>query len=430
MNNIVPPVSSHSLLIFLLQCGVLLGLALALGRLGNRVGFPSIVGELLAGVIAGPSLLGHTLPRFEHWLFPPNAAQFNMLDGIAQIGMLLLVGLTATHVDLASMKQSGRTAFLISVSAFSLPFVLGLVIASGLPDFLVGQPTERPAFALLLGVVMGVSAIPVVAKILIELQLLDHKIGQLTLTAVMGNDIVAWVLLSVVSAMSAHGKQSAAVGAAVCFIALTIVMAIMLRRPMALSFDRLARHRPESDSVALLVCFILLAAAATQAMKLEAVFGAFICGLVVSAHVNPTAISALWTTVLAFVAPVFFAMAGLRIDIAGILHPRLLLIGLIVLLVAILGKFLGAYFGARLARLSRAEAVALGAAMNARGAVEIVVAMVGLRLGLLTSEMYTVVIIIAVVTSIMAPPVLRLTIGRLPKPCAAQDETAIAEVRA
>jgi Kef-type K+ transport system membrane component KefB len=414
----VAPISAHGLLVFLLQVGLLLLLALALGRLAVKLGMPAIVGELCAGVLAGPSVLAHLAPGFHDWLLPTDTAQFHLLDAVGQIGVLLLVGLTGVHLDLGLVRRRGITAARISIAGVALP--LGLGVATGLlmPDSLVPDSADRSTFALFLGVALAVSAIPVIAKTLMELRLLHRNIGQLTLCAVMIDDIVGWLLLAVVSAMATTGVRAGDIGLSVGYLAVVVAVALLVR-PVARAALRRAEKSDQNhnggSTLALVTVAILLSAAATQAMRLEAVLGAFVCGIVISScgALNPARLAPLRAVVLSVFAPLFFATAGLRMDLTLLAKPVVLLAGIGVLVAAIVGKFVGAYVGARLSRLGHWEGLALGAGMNARGVIEVIIAMVGLRLGVLTPEMYTIVVLVAVVTSLMAPPILRLTMTRV-----------------
>jgi Kef-type K+ transport system membrane component KefB len=414
----VAPIGAHQILILLLQIGILLLLALLLGRLAVRFGMPAIVGELCAGVVVGPSVLSHIAPDFYNWLLPHDSAQFHLLDAIGQIGVLLLVGLTGVSMDLGLMRRRGGTAAGISVAGVALPLGLGVLTGLLLPASLLPGSAERSTFALFLGVAMGVSAIPVIAKTLMELRLLHRNVGQLTLCAVMIDDIVGWLLLSIVAAMATGGVRAGNVLLSIGYLALVIGCAV-LARPMVRAALRVAerhdRRREDGVTVAFVTILVLLGAAATQAMHLEAVFGAFVCGILISSCgvVNVARLAPLRSVVLSVLAPLFFATAGLRMDLTALGRPKILLAGLVVLLVAIFGKFVGAYSGARLSRIGHWEALALGAGMNARGVIEVIIAMVGLRLGVLSAEVYTIIVLVAIVTSLMAPPILRLAMARV-----------------
>jgi Kef-type K+ transport system membrane component KefB len=410
----VSPIAAHPLLVFLLQIGFLLLLAILLGRLAARIGMPAVVGELCAGVILGPSLFGWLAPGVSDWLLPEQPAQMHLLDAVGQVGVLLLVGLTGIEMDLGLIRRRSLTALRVSLAGLVVPLASGI----GLGYLLVGLVHPGSAgtdvFALFLGVAMCVTAIPVIAKMLMDMNLIHRNIGQLTLAAGMVDDAFGWFLLSVVSAMAVGGVSHGKIAAALLYLLAVVVVAVLIGRYAVRFALRLSKKSVET-TIATAVVMILLAAAATQALGLEAIFGAFICGILIgsSGEFIQARTAALRTLVLAFLAPVFFATAGLRMDLRALAKPEILVAALIVLATAILGKFAGAYIGARLSRLNRWEALALGAGMNARGIIEVIVAMVGLRLGVLGTDTYTIIVLVAVVTSLMAPPILRMAMKRV-----------------
>jgi Kef-type K+ transport system membrane component KefB len=262
-------------------------------------------------------------------------------------------------------------------------------------------------------VAMCVSAIPVIAKTLMDMNLMHRNVGQLTLAAGMVDDAFGWFMLSVVSAM-AVSAPAGDVTLALAYPLVVVALALVVGRPIV-RFALRVSNGTQERTVATAAAMILLAGAATQALGLEAVFGAFVCGCLIgtSGSFARAGTASLRTVVLAFLAPVFFATAGLRIDLRALADPTILVAAVVVLLVAIVGKFAGAYLGARLSKLSRWEALALGAGMNARGVIEVIVAMVGLRLGILNTATYTIIVLVAVVTSVMAPPLLRMAMRRV-----------------
>jgi Kef-type K+ transport system membrane component KefB len=404
----VPPPGPEQILTFLLQLAVLLVVALAMGRLAMRFGLPAVIGELLSGVLLGPTLLGRLAEE---------GASMPLVDAVGHLGMLLLVGVCGAQLDTGMLRRRAGTAVKVSVAGLVVPLALG--IAAGLAyGRLVGVPGpgDPVVFALFLGVAMCVSAIPVIAKTLTDMNLLHRDLGQLTLTAGMVDDAVGWFLLSVVSAMATVGVRPGKVGLSVLLMAGFVVVAWVVGRPLVRWALRMAGQAGDgAAAIAVAVVVILLGGAATQAMGMEPVFGAFVAGLLLGAPgvTELRALASLRTTVLAVFAPIFLATAGLRVELGSLGDGRVLALAAALLVVAFVGKFAGAYLGARLGGLGRWEGLALGAGMNARGAVEVVVAMVGLRLGILDAPAYTVVILIAVVTSLTAPPLLRLAMARV-----------------
>ncbi len=411
----VAPVPAHETLVFLLQVGLLLSTAFLLGRLSIRLGMPAIVGELCAGVLLGPGVLAHVLPRLSGWLFPHNVGQAHMLDAVGQVGVLLLVGITGAQMDLGLVRRRGATAVRVSIAGLVVPLGLGVGAGLLLPRSLVPPTAQRGTFALFLGVAMGLSAIPVIAKTMMDMRLLHRNVGQLTLCAGMVDDIIGWLLLSIVSVMATSALRAGDVGISLGSLGIVIAVAVLARPLVRIGLRTVGRSKDSVPTVAFVTCLVLLGAAATQALKLEGVFGAFVVGILISSSkaVDAERLAPLRVVILSVLAPLFFATAGLRMDLTALAKPTVLLTGLGVLLLAITGKFVGGYTGARLSRIGHWEALALGAGINARGVIEVIVALVGLRLGVLSVEMYTIIVLVAIVTSLMAPPVLRFAMARV-----------------
>lgn len=411
----IAPIGPHPLLLFLLQVSLLLALALALGRLSARFGMPAVVGELCAGVLVGPSVLQHLLPAVSDWLLPRQVEQVHLLDVVGQFGVVLLVGITGIELKFGLVRRRGLTAARVSLAGLLLPLGMGVATGFLLSSWLLPRGVRPATFALFLGVAMCVSAIPVIAKTLIDMNLLHRDVGQLTLAAGVVDDVVGWFLLSVVSAMATTGVTGGDVATALGYPVAVVLFAALIGRPLVRLALRLANRSPDpAPTIATVAVLILLSAAASQALHLEAVFGAFVCGVLIGTcgELDLTKLVPLRRVVLAFLAPLFFAMAGLRMDLTALRHPVVLGAAVAVLAVAIVGKFVGAYVGARLSRLGPWEALALGAGMNSRGVIEVIVAMTGLRLGVLSIDTYTIVILVAIVTSLMAPPILRVAMAR------------------
>ncbi|MEU5865401.1 cation:proton antiporter [Nonomuraea sp. NPDC047529] len=403
------PLGAHDLLVFMLQLGLLLGLAVLLGRLAARLRMPAIVGELTVGVLLGPSLLGHVVPALTF-------TRLHLLDAVGQVGVLLLVAITGIQLDFGLVRRRGATAAKVSVAGLVVPLALGVAAGYLLPASLLVEGTSVTVFALFLGVATCVSAIPVIAKTLTDMKLLHRDVGQLCLTAGMVDDAFGWFMLSIVSAMATTGVRTGQIVLSLVYLAALVPFALWVGRPLVRWTMRAATRSAEPGTAgAAAVVLVLLAAAGTHALGLEAILGAFVCGVLLgrSGHADASWLAPLRTIVLSVLAPLFFATAGLRMDLTLLARPDVLAASGVVLGVAIVGKFLGAYLGALLSRMSAWEAFALGAGMNARGVIEVIVAMVGLRIGIIDTAMYTIVIVVAIVTSLMAPPILRVAMRRV-----------------
>jgi len=413
----VPPIPAHPLLVLLLDLLLLLGLALLLGRLAERMRMPAVVGELTTGLLLGPSVLGHAVPGLSGWLLPHDAEQIHLIDAVGQLGVLLLVALAGTHIDMSLMRRRGTTALWVSGGGLFIPLALGITAGLLLPASLMPPGGHsRGLFATFLGVAMCVTAIPVIAKTLTDVRLMHRNVGQLTLAAGTVDDTVGWFLLSVVSAAATVGLTAGRVALSVVYLVAFILVAVLIGRPLVRLLLGLAAKSDEATpTVATAVVVVLGGAAVTHSLGMEPVFGAFVAGILIArAGVRvQIRLAPLRTVVTAVLAPLFLATAGLRVDLTELRRPTVALAAVVLLTIAIAGKFAGAYLGARIGRLSHWEGIALGAGMNARGVVEVVVAMVGLRLGVLSTATYSIVVLIAIVTSIMAPPILRASVSRI-----------------
>lgn len=409
----VPGIAPHDLMVLLAQLSVLLGLAHVFGRAAVRAGTPPVAGELLAGVVAGPSLLGALAPGVQQWIFPADAPQMHMLEAIAQFGALLLVGMTGVEVDLPLVRHHRRPITMVSVLGLILPLGVGILAGFYIPSSLRVAHSSPLVLALFVGTAVGISSIPVVAKILAEMNLIDRTVGQVVLMSAALGDVVAWLMLSVVAALAVGGAGAYQAGRAGLSVVCVFVVAVALR-PILRRAIRAASASGDRPTTAVVVITVLGGAAGSQALSLEPVFGAFIAGVVIGTlrELDGRDLEGLRVTTFAVLAPVYLASAGLHLDLTVFGSPLVLTTLVVLLAVAVSTKLGGAYAGARIGRLGHWDSLAVAAGMNARGLVGIVAAGVGMRLGLLTEGMYAIVVAIAVLTSIAAPPLMAWSIRR------------------
>jgi len=414
-SQVVPPFGGHSALVFLLQVGLLLGTALVLGRVAVRLRLPAIVGELAAGIVLGPSVLSAGLPRLSAWLLPQRPAQMNLLDAAAQLGVLLLVALTGMQLDLKLLRRRGGTAASVALAALLVPLAAGLACGRLAPVALRGN--VRPAvFAAFLAVAVAASAVPVIAKTLGDLRLLHRNVGQLILAAGALDDMIAWLLLSLVASVAVAGVHVGVVLPAVGKLLAVLLVFVLAGPPFARRVLHVAGDGAGGmqGRLAAAVVLVVLSAALTSALGLEGVLGAFLCGIVLGVCGGPRDwIEPLRAMVGGVLAPLYFATAGLRVQLSALGRPEVAFWALVITAAAVLSKFGGAWIGARLGRVGRWEALAIGAGLNARGVVEIVIASTGVSLGILNTASYTIIVLVAVLTSVMAPPILRTAMRRV-----------------
>jgi Kef-type K+ transport system membrane component KefB len=301
------------------------------------------------------------------------------------------------------------------VGAFGLLIPLGLGCAAGFvaPTVLLPSDHRRGLFAFFIGVAMCVSALPVITKMLSDMRLIHRDIAQLTIAVSVVDDVTGWMLLSVVSAMATSGLTRGTIAEPLCWLVVITACAMLLGRPAIRWLMTRMQTSQAATGVATVV--IIGCATVTQAMGMEASFGALVGGLLVgtAGAEAKRGLAPLRSVTLSVLAPLYFAEAGLRMDLSALGTPVVALAALCALVVATVGKFTGALLGARVARLDHRAGLVLGAGMNARGVIQIIVAGIGLRLGVLNIASYTIVVLVAIGTSLMAPPVLRRAVRRI-----------------
>jgi Kef-type K+ transport system membrane component KefB/mannitol/fructose-specific phosphotransferase system IIA component (Ntr-type) len=409
-------VSDNDVLVFLLSLGVLLGSARLLGELGRLAGMPLIVGEIAAGILLGPTALGRLSPRTQAWLFPGGVPQ-SMLAAYAAVAVVLLLVVVGLEVDLRVVRRRGRSALLTGLLGVALPMVSGVALGWLLPDSDLLDPSRRPVFAVLLGVALSISALPVIAKTLLDLGLFKSSVGLTVMASAMIDDIIGWLSLSLLLG-PLHGSCVNLLGfartvfLAVAFVAITFVAG---KRLVEASLARLEATESASTSsgrvLSLVILLALFGAAITHAIGLHAVFGGFIVGLMVgrSARVRERTRRTIEDFVVNVFAPVFFASIGLRLDFVQAFDARLCVL---VLLVATVPKVLGCSLGARLGGMRWAQAVSVGVGMNARGAMGIILAEIARASGLLGDRMFVALIVMSLVTSLTSGPVMKRLLYR------------------
>jgi Kef-type K+ transport system membrane component KefB/nucleotide-binding universal stress UspA family protein len=412
--------ASHAeVLQLVIQVAVLLAAARFLGGLAQRMGQPAVVGEILAGVILGPSLLSGIFPWVEQWIVPQTQAQGYMLEVVALIGVMLLLVITGLETDLSLIRRRIGVALGVAVGGLVVPFVTGLALGYSLPDSLLVDPSDRTIFALFVATALSISAIPVLAKILMDLDLMRREFGQTVLAAGMIDDITGWTMLGLVTALaSAEAITAGTVLLTVLMVVIFLLATVTLGRFLVEQGLGLIQDRFRGRD-AILTLVVVLAfgwGAVTQALRLEPVIGAFAIGILFGRlpRLPTEVVQKLESMALAVFAPIFFAVAGLKVDVGSILQPDLLILTVVVIAVATIGKVSGAYIGARfISGQEHWAALAYGAGLNARGAVEIIIATIGLSLGILSTEMFSIIVLMAVVTSIAAPAGLRYCLARV-----------------
>lgn len=410
---LLPSLSSHGMVVLWTELAALLVLARLLGALARRIGQPAVVGELLAGLLVGPSVLGAVSPAALHWFLPAGHAQGDLLTTVGQLSLLVLLVVVGAETDLPLIRTLGPAAATVSATSLVLPLGAGLAAAALLPaGFRSGH--HEAAFVLLVAGAVGVSSLPVVAKIMADMGLLRRNFAQLALAAGTANDMVGFLLVTAATGLTGTGSQAQlAVALGGLVVALVVVFTVGQWAIDAV-LRQVRRQGPNvagSLTVALVAAFA--AAAATQAVGLEGALGGFLAGIALgrSRFQQGEAMEQLTRFTNAVLAPLFFATAGLRVDLATLDRGAVLLATAVLVVGSLVVKFASGVLGARLAGLSRRDGTALGVALNGRGTLQVIIAGAGLAAGIFTTAAYSAVIVLAIVSSLSVAPLLDLVLG-------------------
>jgi Kef-type K+ transport system membrane component KefB/nucleotide-binding universal stress UspA family protein len=405
--------------ILIAEIAVLMLVGRGLGEIMQRIGQPAVIGQLLAGLILGPSLFGWLWPEAHALIFPNSAAQKELITGIANIGVMMLLLLTGMDTDLNLVRKVGRPAITVAAAGVTVPFLSGIALGEFLPDSILPDPHARLITALFLGTALSISSIKVVAMVVHEMHFMRRNLGQIIVSSAVIEDTVGWLIVSITLGIAGAGSLSAG-GLAKTLIgtALFLVASYTAGRWLVFQLIRWVNDTFVSEYAVITAILLVMCGMAllTQAIGVNIVLGAFVAGVLVgespilSGQIRDT----LRGLITAFMMPIFFGLSGLTADLTILRDPVLLLLTLTLVIVASLGKFAGAFAGGRIGGLSGRESLALGCAMNARGSTEVIVATIGLSMGALTQNLYSMIVAMAVITTMAMPPMLRWALSRLP----------------
>jgi Kef-type K+ transport system membrane component KefB/nucleotide-binding universal stress UspA family protein len=407
-----------SIVTFIAQLAVLLVAGRAAGELAQRVGQPPVLGQIIAGVLLGPSVLGAAAPYLWHVLFPSAVEQRAMLDAVAQLGVVLLLLMTGMDTDLSVFRDARRAALSISLSGIVVPFVCGFALGALMPLDLLPAPPRRAITALFLGTALSISSVKIVALVVRDLGFLRRTVGQVIIASSILDDTIGWLIVSVTFGLALHGAVDvAAVTRTVLGTIVFLLLSFTVGRRLV---DQLIRWSSDhlTSELATVTTLLVIAtglALVTAAIGVHLVLGAFVAGILIgqSPMLTRRIQTELRGLIVALFMPVFFALAGLTADLRSLAGPGLALTGALIV-VASFGKFLGAFVGGRIGGLTYGESFAVGCGMNARGSTEIIVASIGLSMAALDQRLFTAIVAMAVVTTLAMPPMLRWALQRLP----------------
>jgi Kef-type K+ transport system membrane component KefB/nucleotide-binding universal stress UspA family protein len=408
---------------------LLLVVGRVLGEGMQRIGQPALMGTLLAGIILGPSLFGWLWPSAQHFIFPRDEAQKGMIDGLSQIGILMLLLLTGMETDLKLVRKSGGAAIAIALCGIAFPFACGYLLGQFGPAILfdgVGGGSSRLVPSLFLGTALSISSIKIVAMVVREMNFMRRNLGQIIVATAIMEDTCGWVIIAITFGIAGAGSNGTGPEGIDWFgliktvtgVVLFLVFCFTAGRWLVFSVIRWVNDNFRSDFAVVTAILVLmgLLAEVTQLLGVRTVLGAFMAGVLIgeSPILTDHIQGQLRGMITAFFMPIFFGLSGLAADLTILKSGTLLGLTALLVLIASVGKFSGAFAGAMLGRLSWREGIALGCAMNARGSTEVIVASIGLSMGALSQNLYTMIVTMAVITTMAMPPMLRAALRDLP----------------
>lgn len=410
-------------LILLLQLGVMLAVAVACGQVMRWFRQPAVLGEMLGGILLGPTIAGLILPGFQAWLFPSSGSVHLAASGIIRVGMLLYLFLIGLEIDLRSFRQYGLSAVVIGLAGTLVPLAAGIAMVYCLPDWWgIKDPESRLSVALFLGASMANTANPVLARILQELGLLKDRLGGIIMSATVIDDLIGWSLAAVVASRYRVTQETGVIGSPVLDFGWGILVGAILLATVLVAgkfvagpfLSRTKEYLPTAaGELPLLVAMVLVAAAFAESLGTHAMLGAFVLGMSLASQAERFAPAAnvLTQVALGFFVPLYFVSMGLSANfIADFYWPQVL----VVLAVACVSKIGSVFLAARLCGVSSSMAGAVACGMNARGAVGIILAGLGLSVGLLDQTTYVSLVVMCLATSLFAGPLMKLLVASAP----------------
>jgi len=397
----------HPLAILLAQIITIILVARLFGWFFRKIGQPSVIGEMIAGIVLGPSLVGMYFPEFSATLFPKES--LGNLQFLSQIGLILFMFVIGMELDLKVLKNKAHDAVVISHASIVIPFALGLSLAYFIYEIYAPMGVEFSSFGLFMGIAMSITAFPVLARIVQERGMQKTRLGTIAITCAAADDITAWCILAVVIAIVKAGSLASSlyvIGMAILYVIIMLkIVRPFLKRVGDLNATRESLNKPV---VAIFFITLLISAYASELIGIHALFGAFLAGAIMPENnkFRNIFIEKVEDVSIIVLLPLFFVFTGLRTQIGLLNDPELWKITGLIILVAVVGKFFGSALAAKFMGQNWKDSLSIGALMNTRGLMELVVLNIGYDLGVLSTEIFTMMVIMALVTTFMTGPAL------------------------
>ncbi len=401
--------TSGNITTFLLSLSIMLLSAKLLGELFNKIGQPAVVGEIIAGIILGPTVFGWLMPQVFTSLFPTNNEVKIALDGIVNLAVILLLLVSGLEVDLSVIVRERKSAFLTGAMGIIIPFILGFAVSLSFP-YLMGLKDEsmKMIFAIFMGTALSISALPVIAKTLMDLNMFKTNIGHIIIAAAMFNDLIGWLIFSVILSLIGASNHGLSVWQTILLVLVfTIFILLIVRKLFNLALPWVQKKFSYPGGVLNFILILgFLGAAFTEYIGIHAIFGAFIVGIAVgdSVHIREQTKEVIQQFITNIFAPLFFVSIGLRINFITNFDPVMVII---ILVLAFAGKIAGCTLGARLSSMKANESFAIGFGMNSRGTMEIILGLIALQYGLIHANVFVALVIMAIITSISSAPFMK-----------------------
>lgn len=400
---------AHPLSLLLIQIAIIMLLSRVLASLVSKIGQPMVIGEIIAGILLGPSFLGYFWPGASQFIFQP--ASLPNLNFLSQLGLILFMFIIGLELDVRLLKNKAHTAVVVSHASIVIPFALGVSLAYFLYERFAPLHISFLAFGLFMGIAMSITAFPVLARILHERGLTKTALGSLAITCAAADDVTAWCLLAAVIAIVQAGSFMSSVFTVFVSLVYVIVMLKLVRPWLARQESHYTSAESLNRTFAMIAFVVLfLSALTTEVIGIHALFGAFLAGVIMPAQAGFRNLlaSRIEDVSLVILLPLFFAFTGLKTQIGLLNDGSAWFVCGLIILVAIAGKFGGSLFAARFTGQSWTDSFAIGALMNTRGLMELIVLNIGYELGVLSPTVFTMMVLMALVTTFMTSPALSI----------------------
>ncbi|HXI90696.1 MAG TPA: cation:proton antiporter [Blastocatellia bacterium] len=395
--------------LLILQIGTILIAARLVGWLFGKLHQPRVVGEMLAGILLGPSLLGWLAPNISSSLFPSDS--LGHLNSLSQVGLLIFMFLVGLELDLGHLRELGRAAVMTSQVSIIVPFILGSTFAVYLYPRVSDPSVSFTGFTLFMGAAMSVTAFPVLARILIERNMLRTRVGSVAIACAAVDDVTAWCILAGIVVVVRASSLELPVWLTVSGLAAFVLLMGLVVRPALRRLEMVYEKRGNltQDLIAIILLVVLASGWITETLGVHALFGAFLAGVVMPRHseLSRELSQKFEALIVVLLLPIYFALTGLRSSIFLITGAKMWLYCAVIIVLAVVGKLGGSMVSARLNGMTWRESAAVGILMNTRGLVELVILNIGLDLGILSPALFSIMVLMALVTTLMTTPLVR-----------------------